>query len=72
MELVIFIIGILVGLLLYYVFGERKKPSGAFVMDFTDPAKDVCTFELYESINSIYQKKHIYLDVKVYEDNSQK
>jgi hypothetical protein len=71
MELIIFVIGILVGLLLHYVFGERKKPSGAFVMDFRNPTKDICTFELYESIDSIYSKKHIYLQVKTYESDSQ-
>lgn len=71
MESVTFVIGILVGLLLYYVFGNRKKSSGTFVIDTTDPMKDICRFEMDESLNSIYSKKQIILKVRVIEDNSQ-
>lgn len=66
-----FLIGIFVGLLLYYVFGTRKKTSGTFVIDFTDPVKDVCRLELEEDINEIYMKKQIILKVKTFEDISQ-
>ena len=65
-----FLIGILVGALLYYVFGERKKASGTFVIDLRDPEKDVCRIEMDESLNDIYEKKRIVLNVRVYEDNS--
>lgn len=64
-----FVIGIIVGLILYYVFGERKKASGSFVIDMTDPEKDICRFEIDESLNEIYSKKYILLKVKVYENN---
>lgn len=67
-----FLIGIVVGCILYYVFGVRKKPSGTFVIDTTDPMKDICRFEMDESLNEIYSKKQITLNVRVYEDNSQK
>lgn len=65
-----FLIGIFVGALLYYVFGKRKKTSGTFVIDFTDPMKDVCRFELEESLNEMYLKKQVTFNVKVYEDDS--
>ena len=69
MNLVIFIVGIIVGLILHYIFANRKKPSGQFVIDLSDPLKDVCTFVLYEDINDIYEKKQILLDVKTYDDS---
>lgn len=65
-----FLIGILVGALLYYVFGERKKASGTFVIDLRDPEKDVCRMEMDESLNDIYEKKRIVLNVRVYKDDS--
>ena len=65
-----FLIGILVGVLLYYMFGERKKASGTFVIDLRDPEKDVCRIEMDESLNDIYEKKRIVLNVRVYEDDS--
>ena len=64
--------GIVVGLLLYYVFGSRKKPSGTFVMDLTSPEKEVCRLEMDDSLNDIYFKKQIILNVRVYEDDSPK
>ena len=54
-----FIVGIWVGLLLFYVFGVRKKPSGTFVIDLRDPEKDVCRLEMDDSLNDIYSKKQI-------------
>ena len=67
-----FIVGIWVGLLLFYVFGVRKKPSGTFVIDLRDPEKDVCRLEMDDSLNNIYSKKQIILNVRVYEDDSLK
>lgn len=67
-----FIVGIWVGLLLFYVFGVRKKPSGTFVIDLRDPEKDVCRLEMDDSLNDIYTKKRIILNVRVYEDDSLK
>ena len=66
-----FLIGIIVGGLLYYIFVERKKSSGTFVIDMRDPMKDICRFEMDESLNTIYTKKQIILKVKVYESDSQ-
>ena len=65
-----FLIGIFVGALMYYVFGERKKPSGTFVIDLRVPEKDVCRMEMDESLNDIYEKKQIILNVRVYEEDS--
>lgn len=67
-----FIVGIWVGLLLFYVFGVRKKPSGTFVIDLRDPEKDVCRLEMDDNLNDIYSKKQIILNVRVYEDDSLK
>lgn len=67
-----FVVGIVVGLLLYYVFGSRKKPSGTFVMDLTNPEKDVCRLEMDDNLNDIYSKKQIILNVRVYENDSPK
>ena len=67
-----FIVGIWVGLLLFYVFGVRKKPSGTFVIDLRDPEKDVCRLEMDDSLNDIYTKKRIILNVRVYENDSLK
>ena len=67
-----FIVGIWVGLLLFYVFGVRKKPSGTFVTDLRDPEKDVCRLEMDDSLNDIYTKKRIILNVRVYENDSLK
>ena len=65
-----FIIGIFVGALLFYVFVDRKKPSGTFVLDLSDPDKDVCRLDLHEDLNSIYSKKSIMLKIKTITDNS--
>lgn len=67
-----FVVGIVVGLLLYYVFGSRKKPSGTFVMDLTNPEKDVCRLEMDDNLNDIYSKKQIILNVRVYQNDSPK
>lgn len=67
MNLVIFAVGIFVGCVLHYAFGKRKKFSGTFVIDFTDPMKDVCRLELDEDINTLYSRKDIVLKVKIYE-----
>ena len=65
-----FLIGIFVGALLFYVFGERKKPSGTFVIDVSDPMKDVCRLELDENLNQIWSKKQIILKVKTFAELS--
>lgn len=67
-----FVIGIFVGALLFYIFIERPKPSGTFIIDFSDPAKDVCRLDLEEDINDIWNKKRIVLNVKTRNANSQK
>ena len=63
------LIGICFGLLFGLLAGillskHKKKVSGSFVIDFSDPMKDVCRLELEEEIYSIYEKKQIVLNVK--------
>ena len=67
-----FLIGIFVGGLLYYIFAERKKPSGCFTIDLRDEAEDVCTLNLYEDINDIYRMKRMMLEIRTYNDDSPK
>lgn len=67
-----FLIGIFVGAFLYWVFAERKQASGSFIINMDDPMDETFKIEMYDSLNEIYSKKHIMLNVKVYEDNSLK
>ena len=67
MNLVIFSVGVVIGCILHYAFAERKKSAGTFVIDFSDPMKDICRLELDEDINTLYSKKYISLKVKVFE-----
>lgn len=67
-----FLIGIFVGGLLFWLFVDRKKPSGTFVIDFRDIAETPCTLKLDEHIDDIYNKKSILLRVKTYDYESQK
>lgn len=68
-----FLIGIFVGALLYYAFVERKKPSGVFTIDLSDPmVDDICGLTMYEGLNEISTKKRIILDVKTIMENSPK
>lgn len=62
-----FLIGIFIGCLLYRIFFERKEPSGTFVIDFSDPVKDVCRLDLNEDLNDIYKRKQIILNVETHE-----
>lgn len=63
-----FVIGIIVGALLYYVFGERKKVSGTFTIDLTEDAKEPIQLKMDEGLNSIYSKKHVIFKVRILED----
>ena len=66
-----FIIGMFVGGLMFWLFFERKKLSGKFVIDFTDPLKDICRLELDEDINRIATRKQMTLKVELHELDSQ-
>lgn len=71
--LFVLFVGILLGgLITYFAITKMTKPSGTFVIDLSDPMKDVCRFEMDESLDSIYSKKHIVLNVKTYADLSPK
>lgn len=72
-----FVIGVIVGFLIgatsfkLYTDKKNKKVSGSFIMDFTDPMKDICRLELEESLDSIYSKKRISLNVITHENSQQ-
>lgn len=64
-----FVIGILVGAFLYWVFAERKSASGSFIINMTDPMDETFKLEMYDSIGEIYSKKKIFLNVKIHDDS---
>lgn len=66
-----FLIGIFVGGLLFWLFFDHKKPSGTFVIDFSDAAKDICRLELDEHLDDIYGKKSVLLRVRTIAFQSQ-
>lgn len=72
-----FICGLLIGLIvgavvtvILYPSKKFNKPSGTFVIDFSDPVKDVCRLELDDSLNELYAKKQMMLTIKTYGENS--
>ena len=76
MDLYLLIVGFVTGLLtclyIWHLSDSRKKTySGSFVIDLSDPMKDICRLELEEDIESIYSKKQITLSVKTIGDDSQ-
>lgn len=66
-----FLIGIFVGGLLFWLFIDRKKPSGKIIIDFRDIAETPLTLRLDEHIDDIYSKKSILLKVETYDYKSQ-
>lgn len=70
MEYLIFIVigMILGGGVTYFIVHKEVKPSATFIIDLTDPMKDICKFELEESLETIYSKKQIIVNVKTYGD----
>lgn len=66
-----FLIGIFVGGLLFWVFVDRKKPSGKIIIDFRDVAQTPLTLKLDEHIDDIYRKKSILLKVETHDYESQ-
>jgi hypothetical protein len=66
-----FLIGIFVGGLLFWLFIDRKKPSGKIIIDFRDIAETPFTLKLDEHIDDIYRKKSILLKVETYDYESQ-
>ena len=65
-----FLIGIFVGALLFYIFTERKKSSGVFIIDFSNPMDDMpFRIEMHDDLNSIYSKKQIILKVKTIDED---
>ena len=71
MEVVLFLAGLLVGVGITLFTRKKPKPSGTFVMDFSDPLKDICRLELSEDLNSIYEKKQIMLTIRTIENETQ-
>lgn len=61
MMLLIYSVGVMVGLLITHL-NNRGRLSGRFLIDTTDPTKDIFRIELYDSkIDSIPKRKYILL-----------
>ena len=67
-----FVIGIIVGAILYYAFVDHKKSSGTFVINLSDPEEETCRLIWDESLNELCSKKKVVLDVKTIWNDSQK
>lgn len=67
-----FLIGIFVGGFLYWVFAERKRSSGSFIVNMSDPMDETLKIEMYDSISEVCSKKQILLDVKILNEDSLK
>lgn len=66
-----FVIGIFLGGLLFWLFFERKKSSGTFIIDLGSVnEKEAIRLDFSEGLNSISTKKSIVLNVKVLDDDS--
>lgn len=65
-----FVIGIFVGGLLFWLFVDRKKPSGKIIIDFRDVSQTPLTLKLDEHIDDIYRKKSILLKVETHDYES--
>lgn len=71
------IIGVLIGIVITVLLclknkNNTRKPSGTFVIDFSDPVKDVCRLELEEDLNVLYSKDRMILNIKTYGEDSLK
>lgn len=73
----VFVCGVFAGLvigsivtIILFPSNKMNKPSGTFVIDFSDPVKDVCRLELDDSLNELYTKKQMILTIKTYGENS--
>ena len=71
MEYLLTLIGMISGFILGYIKFGRTKPSGTFVIDVSDPMKDICRLELGESLDSMFYKKSIVLTIEAHGDMSQ-
>ena len=71
MEFLHVFIGVIVGMITGYFRFGRTTPSGTFVIDVSDPMKDICRLELGESLDSMFYKKTIVLNIETHGDISQ-
>ena len=59
-----FAVGLVIGLIIGILFGRiRKKYDGAFIVDLTNPDKDVLTVELSCPIGELPNKKYVIFKV---------
>lgn len=66
-----FILGALILGVLIYAYTVIFCCRGAFVIDFSDPNKDVCRLEI-GSLETIYRRKKLILKINTKTDLSQK
>ena len=69
--IIAYILGCLNAVLFVYIYRKTRKPSGTFVMDFSNPEEEFCKLVMDEDLNSIYMKKEIMLRVDAKDFDSQ-
>lgn len=65
--IICFVAGVVIGAVagvLIYKRKKKMKQSATFVMDFSDPAKDICRLEIEEDLNLIYEKDYILVKIE--------
>lgn len=70
--IIAYLLGCLNAVLFVYIYNKMRKPSGTFIMDFSNPDEDgFCKLVMDEDLNSIYTKKEITLRIETKDFNSQ-
>ena len=68
--IIAYILGCLNAVLFTYIHNKMRKPSGTFIMDFSNPEEEFCKLVMDEDLNSIYTKKEITLRIDAKDFNS--
>lgn len=69
--ILVYLLGCLNAVLFVWIHNKSRKPSGTFVMDFSNPDEEFCKLVMDEDLNSIYTKKEIILRIDTKDFNSQ-
>lgn len=68
--IIAYLLGCLNAVLFVYLYNKMRKPSGTFIMDFSNPEDEFCRLVMDEDLNSIYTKKEIILRIEAKDFNS--
>lgn len=63
-QLLCFSFGVLLGIFLYWLTKTlTRKIGGRFVINQSDPLKDICTLELTEDLDEVIKHKELILKI---------